>query len=112
MWLQLPPTGIRHKWGLSWLGHLHLKVQGELQLPGRLDPSAEMTSSGPSYPIHHCAASMVASFTQALARQWPRGPQQPQQRACLSKIDSDLLGLDHKLTPEPIIEAKVTEYAN
>lgn len=85
---------------------------GRAPAPGRLAPRVEMMSWGPSYPIHHCAASMLASFTQAFSRQWPRGPQQPQQRACLSKTESDLLSLDHALTPEPIIEAKVTEYAN
>lgn len=82
---------------------------GESSRSRRWLPRWRWCHRGPSYLIHHCAAPMWASFTQTLSRLLPSGPQQ---RACASKTDSDWLSLDHTLTPEPITEAKETEYAN
>lgn len=85
---------------------------GRAPAPGRADPSVQMMLQAPSYPIHDCAASMLASFIRALSRQWPHGLQQLQQRDSLSRTSSDLPDSAHKPTRGPIIEAKVTEYAN
>ena len=67
---QLPLKRLKHNWGLYWL--VHLKTQGELELLAGWTSRAGILRT--PHPTHHCAASMVASLSQALFRQGPRGP--------------------------------------